>query len=67
MKVINHVHYIDFSKLGKMQNVRHGRDSHILLELFKYITENPESSELLLEELKTTRTSKTRLVEGLVF
>ena len=39
----------------------------MLLELFKYITENPEPSELLLEKLRETKPAKPQLVTGLVF
>ena len=44
----------------------HGRQSHNLLELFKYIPENPEPSELLLEESRASKPPKPLLVEGLV-
>lgn len=39
----------------------------MLLELFKYITENPRSSDELLEKLRITESKKTELIEGLVF
>lgn len=45
----------------------HGRDLHTLLELFKYITENPEPSERLLEKLKEIKPSKHKVIESLVF
>jgi hypothetical protein len=44
-----------------------GRHTHTLLELFKYITENPEPSELLLERLRATKPAKPQAIEGLVF
>jgi len=43
------------------------RDLHTLLELFKYITENPEPSERLLEKLKETKPVKLQFIQGLVF
>jgi hypothetical protein len=43
-----------------------GRDLHTLLELFKYITENPEPSQLLLQSLKTNRPKQQKVMEGLV-
>jgi hypothetical protein len=46
---------------------RYGRHTHSLLELFKYITENPEPSERLLEKLRATKPAKPQLITGLVF
>lgn len=39
----------------------------MLLELFKYITENPEPSQRLLEKLRASQPKVPKLVEGLVF
>jgi hypothetical protein len=39
----------------------------MLLELFKYITENPEPSQRLLDKLKATELKEPKLIEGLVF
>jgi hypothetical protein len=44
-KVVSYKMTRAFSKLKKAQNALNGRDLHTLLELFKYITENPEPSE----------------------
>ena len=46
-----------------------GRDLHTLLELFKYITENPEPSERLLEKLRSTNPARKSAlaVEQLIF
>ena len=55
-----------FVKLKEFQALRDGRDLHILLELFKYITENPEPSQRLLDKLKFTDTKKSKLIKGLV-
>jgi hypothetical protein len=52
---------------GVLTFIQIGRHTHTLLELFKYITENPEPSERLLEKLRMSRPSKPQLVEGLVF
>jgi len=49
-----------------MQSVRDGRDLHIFLGLFKYITENLVPSERLLEELRATKPPITVLVESFV-
>ncbi len=39
----------------------------MLLELFKYITENPEPSELLLQKLRASQPAKPSIIENLVF
>jgi hypothetical protein len=39
----------------------------MLLELFKYITENPEPSQRLLEKLRFIEAREPKLIEGLVF
>lgn len=56
-----------FSKLEKAQTVLNGRHPHTLLELFKYIAENPESSERLLRKLRAERPKKQMLAERLVY
>ena len=50
-----------------LAKVSTGRDLHSLLELFKYITENPEPSERLLEKLKEVKPTKPHTITGLVF
>jgi hypothetical protein len=44
-----------------------GREVRILLELFKYIIAEPESSQILLAKLQAVRIQETNIVEGLVF
>lgn len=66
-KVVSYQMTKAFSKLEKAQSVLNGRDLHTLLELFKYITENPEPSERLLEKLKETKPTKQHTIQGLVF
>ncbi len=39
----------------------------MLLELFKYIIEEPEESQSLLEKMKATKNRQSKLIEGLVF
>jgi hypothetical protein len=39
----------------------------MLLELFKYIIEEPDESQRLLEKLKEARNAKSKTIEGLVF
>ena len=43
-----------------------GRHTHTLLELFKYISENPESSDRLLAKLRRQSPKWKVLVEQLV-
>ena len=43
------------------------RDLHTLLELFKYITENPEPSKQLLENLRVNMPTKPQVMQRLVF
>lgn len=47
----------------KTDNFVCGRDLHTLLELFKYITENPEPSELLLKKLQDIKPAKQTIHE----
>src|SRR5690606_30174396 len=47
--------------------ISRGRHPHTLLELFKYIAENPESSERLLKRLQKPVAPKVALVENLVY
>lgn len=44
-----------------------GRELRMLLELFKYITESPEPSELLLEKLKEVKSPKLQIVGNIIF
>jgi hypothetical protein len=52
---------------GASPSCNNGRDPHILLELFKYIAENPEGSERLLRKLRAERPKKQMLAERLVY
>lgn len=44
-----------------------GRHPHILLELFKYISENPESSDRLQAKLRKPAQAKRSSLEKLVY
>lgn len=44
-----------------------GRDLHMLLELFKYIIEQPEPSQALLTRLKAPVHLQPKVMSGLVF
>ena len=48
-------------------DVLFGRDKRMLLELFKYIAENPEPAQTLLDKLKFNEQSEPKLIEGLVY
>jgi len=56
-----------FKTYFRIHQISNGRDAHMLLELFKYITENPESSQRLLDKLKHTEPKQPKLIEALVF
>lgn len=56
-----------FAGFIKNDNFVHGRDKHMLLELFKYTIENYESSEKLYKNLKFANMTRNTQVQGLVF
>ena len=44
-----------------------GRDKRMLLELFKYITENSEPAQTLLEKLRVSEQREQKFVESLIY
>lgn len=56
-----------FAQFADSENVSNGREKHLLLELYKYITKDTEPWERFMSDYERTRPTKPKVIEGLVY